>query len=53
MSNNIKKYLLFMFGNWTKVEKNSDIFNNIKDLMESIVLHDEFSFNAKTKKVSL
>ena len=44
MSNNIKKYLLFMFGNWTKVEKNSDIFNNIKDLMESIVLHDEFSF---------
>ena len=33
-----------MFGNWTKVEKNSDIFNNIKDLMESIVLHDEFSF---------
>jgi hypothetical protein len=40
----VKEYLLFMFGDWDRIEKNVDVVNNIKDIMESIVIKEEFSF---------
>ena len=33
-----------MFGQWGTVEKNSKIMMNIKDVMDTIVSHHEFSF---------
>jgi len=33
-----------MFGNWNTIEKNSKIMGNIKDVMDTIVSHHEFSF---------
>ena len=44
MTDRVKKYLLFMFGNWNTIEKNSKIMSNIKDVMDTIVSHHEFSF---------
>jgi len=44
MQDRVKKYLLFMFGQWGTVEKNSKIMMNIKDVMDTIVSHHEFSF---------
>ena len=44
MEPRIRKYLLFMFGNWNTIEKNSKIMGNIKDVMDTIVSHHEFSF---------
>ena len=33
MKGRTKKYLLFMFGNWKIIEKDSVIMNNIRDIM--------------------
>jgi len=44
MKPRIKKYLLFMFGNWETIERNAPIMNNIRDIMETIVTTQEFSF---------
>lgn len=44
MKGRTKKYLLFMFGNWNIIEKDSVIMNNIRDIMETIVNSTEFSF---------
>lgn len=44
MSQRVKKYLLFMFGDWSSVEKNNKVVNNVKDVMESLVSDDEFTF---------
>jgi len=44
MKGRTKKYLLFMFGNWKIIEKDSVIMNNIRDIMETIVNSTEFSF---------
>ena len=40
----VKKYLLFMFGHWKSVEENQIVVNNIREVMESIIVGDEFSF---------
>ena len=44
MKPRIKKYLLFMFGNWNTIEKNAPLMNNIRDLMDTIVSSNEFTF---------
>jgi len=44
MAQRVRKYLLFMFGNWSIIEKDSKIMKNIKDVMDTIVSHHEFSF---------
>ena len=44
MSVRVKKYLLFMFGHWKSMEENQAIVNNIREVMESIIVGDEFSF---------
>ena len=33
-----------MFGNWDTIEKNAPLMNNIRDLMDTIVSSNEFSF---------
>jgi len=44
MEGRIREYLLFMFGDWNRIEKNVEVVNNIKDIMETIVIEEEFSF---------
>ena len=44
MKPRVKKYLLFMFGNWNIIEKDSEIMANIREVMETIVNSSEFSF---------
>tara|TARA_R100001509_G_scaffold130872_1_gene84296 strand:+ start:781 stop:1338 length:558 start_codon:yes stop_codon:yes gene_type:complete len=44
MKPRVKKYLLFMFGNWETIERNAPIMNNIRDIMETIVTTQEFTF---------
>tara|TARA_R110002020_G_scaffold333849_1_gene549250 strand:- start:1621 stop:2178 length:558 start_codon:yes stop_codon:yes gene_type:complete len=44
MKPRVKRYLLFMFGNWNVIEKDSAIMQNIREVMESIVNSSEFSF---------
>ena len=44
MEPRVKQYLLFMFGQWSTIENNADIVNNIKDVMETIVTEEEFTF---------
>ena len=40
----VKQYLLFMFGNWSMIEKNAEVVNNIIDVMQTIVTEEEFTF---------
>tara|TARA_R100001509_G_C4827257_1_gene201998 strand:+ start:269 stop:820 length:552 start_codon:yes stop_codon:yes gene_type:complete len=40
----VKKYLLFMFGHWKSMEENQVIVNNIREVMDTIIVGDEFSF---------
>ena len=40
----VKQYLLFMFGNWSTIENNTEIVNNIRNVMETIVTEEEFTF---------
>tara|TARA_B110000977_G_scaffold123117_1_gene158014 strand:- start:2059 stop:2616 length:558 start_codon:yes stop_codon:yes gene_type:complete len=44
MGPRVKQYLLFMFGNWSVIEKNAEVVNNIRDVMETIVTEEEFTF---------
>ena len=44
MAKRVKKYLLFMFGNWKSVEENQQVVSNIREVMETIIVGDEFSF---------
>ena len=44
MGPRVKQYLLFMFGNWSMIEKNAEVVNNIRDVMETIVTEEEFTF---------
>ena len=44
MRKQTRKYLLYMFGNWKTQQINKDMVNNIKDVMETIIYGDEFSF---------
>tara|TARA_B100001564_G_C20593546_1_gene649068 strand:+ start:694 stop:1251 length:558 start_codon:yes stop_codon:yes gene_type:complete len=44
MGPRVKQYLLFMFGNWSMIEKNSEVVTNIRDVMETIVTEEEFTF---------
>ena len=44
MGPRVKQYLLFMFGNWGMIEKNAEVVNNIRDVMETIVTEEEFTF---------
>ena len=44
MTNRVKKYLLFMFGNWSTYQNNAKVVNNIREIMETIVIEEEFSF---------
>ena len=44
MKERVKKYILFMFGNWKSVEENQRVVTNIKEVMETIIVGDEFSF---------
>ena len=44
MEGRVKQYLLFMFGNWGTIETNAKIVNNIRDVMETIVTEEEFTF---------
>ena len=44
MAKRVKKYLLFMFGNWKSIEENQKVVSNIREVMESIIIGDEFSF---------
>ena len=33
-----------MFGNWKSIEENQKVVSNIREVMESIIIGDEFSF---------
>ena len=44
MGPRVKQYLLFMFGNWCMIEKNAEVVNNIRDVMQTIVTEEEFTF---------
>jgi len=44
MEPRIKQYLLFMFGNWSMIEKSTEAVNNIRDVMDTIVTEEEFTF---------
>jgi len=44
MGTRIKTYFLFLLGNWKTNNVNPDLVNNIKDVMETIIVGDEFSF---------
>ena len=39
MKPRIKKYLLFMFGNWDMIEKNAPLMDNIRDVRIIIRRH--------------
>lgn len=44
MGTRIKTYFLFLLGNWKIDRVHPDLVNNIKDVMETIIVGDEFSF---------
>ena len=39
-----KKYLLFMFGAWIRLEDNIELYQHIKDVLETILSEPELSF---------
>ena len=39
-----KKYLLFMFGAWIRLEDNVELYEHIKDVLETILAVPELSF---------
>tara|TARA_R110000803_G_scaffold39315_5_gene84862 strand:+ start:6274 stop:6855 length:582 start_codon:yes stop_codon:yes gene_type:complete len=43
-NNRIKKYLLFMYGNWFKLEDTPELYDHIKDVLENILSSPELSF---------
>ena len=44
MGTRIKTYFLFLLGNWKTNSVHPDLVTNIKDVMETIIIGDEFSF---------
>jgi len=40
----VKKYLLFMFGVWIRLEDNVELYEHIKDVLESVLATPELSF---------
>jgi len=40
----VKKYLLFMFGGWIRLEDNVELYEHIKDVLETILATKELSF---------
>ena len=44
MGTRIKTYFLFLLGNWKINKVHPDLISNIKDVMETIIVGDEFSF---------
>ena len=40
----VKKYLLFMFGAWIRLEDNVELYGHIKDVLETILSTNELSF---------
>jgi|TARA_Y100000310_G_scaffold303229_1_gene341401 hypothetical protein len=40
----MKKYLLFMFGAWIKLEDNVELYQHIKDVLETVLAAPELSF---------
>ena len=40
----VKKYLLFMFGAWIRLEDNVELYDHIKDVLETILATRELSF---------
>mgnify|MGYP003121118588 CR=1 FL=1 len=42
--NRIKKYLLFMYGNWYKLEETPELYDHIKDVLETVLSSPELSF---------
>jgi len=40
----VKKYLLFMFGAWIRLEDNVELYEHIKDVLESVLATPELSF---------
>jgi hypothetical protein len=40
----VKKYLLFMFGGWIRLEDNIELYEHIKDVLESVLTTPELSF---------
>ena len=42
--NRIKKYLLFMYGNWFKLEETPELYDHIKDVLETVLSSPELSF---------
>ena len=40
----VKKYLLFMFGAWIRLEDNVELYDHIKDVLESVLATPELSF---------
>ena len=39
-----KKYLLFMFGAWIRLEDNIELYQHIKDVLETVLSTPELSF---------
>jgi hypothetical protein len=39
-----KKYLIFIFGPWKVLEQNSEMFDHIKDVLETIIIENEVTF---------
>ena len=44
MGTRIRTYFLFMLGNWKTHNVNPKLLENIKEVMETIIVGDEFSF---------
>ena len=37
MTNRVKKYLLFMFGNWSTYQNNAKVVNNIREIKQLLL----------------
>jgi len=51
MAKRTRKYLVYMFGSWETIEKSENIITNIRDVMRTIVVEDEFTFVTGTNVI--
>ena len=51
MAKRTRKYLVYMFGSWETIEKSDSIITNIRDVMRTIVIEDEFTFVTGTNVI--
>ena len=51
MAKRTRKYLVYMFGSWETIEKSESIITNIRDVMRTIVVEDEFTFVTGTNVI--